>query len=439
MKGLWSELRGVGVKSSSIEILQEPKDFYNTLINLANEAKERISLSTLYLGTGELEKKLVTSISNNKCNNDKLQINILLDYLRGTRGIENSVSTLEQIHGKANIFLYHTPDLRGLKKSILPQRANEIIGLQHMKFYVFDNSVIISGANLSNDYFTNRQDRYILISDCPELADFFSDLLEAVGTCSFYVDEDSSTKLHEQCLFHPFDGNPVSYKRMFYERIVGIHNKMSVINSVKDKTVNIYPLLQMGTYGINDFDSYLVKMFGQVGTESDLTIASGYFNLTNKYSSILTRITDSKINIITSSPEANGFYTAKGLSKHIPAMYVQISKKFFNESKDNVSIYEFKKPEWTFHGKGIWCEKKNDDEMITIAGSSNFGERSVSRDLESQLVFVTYDEEMKKRFNDEKDSMIKNCNRIDKDTFYDPDHVVPYWVTLISKGFRHFF
>ena len=30
------------------------------------------------------------------------------------------------------------------------------VGLQHCKLYVFDNSVLISGANLSQDYFTNR-------------------------------------------------------------------------------------------------------------------------------------------------------------------------------------------------------------------------------------------------------------------------------------------
>ena len=28
---------------------------------------------------------------------------------------------------------------------------------------MFDDSLIISGANLSGDYFTNRQDRYLLI------------------------------------------------------------------------------------------------------------------------------------------------------------------------------------------------------------------------------------------------------------------------------------
>lgn len=40
---------------------------------------------------------------------------------------------------------------------VLPPRVNEVIGVQHIKAYVFDDDVIMSGANLSNDYFTKRQ------------------------------------------------------------------------------------------------------------------------------------------------------------------------------------------------------------------------------------------------------------------------------------------
>ena len=61
------------------------------------------------------------------------------------------------------VSLFHTPKLRGIYKKTIPDKYNELIGLQHCKLFVFDDSVIISGANLSSDYFTNRQDRYILI------------------------------------------------------------------------------------------------------------------------------------------------------------------------------------------------------------------------------------------------------------------------------------
>ena len=34
----------------------------------------------------------------------------------------------------------------------------EVAGVHHMKVHVFDDDIMITGANLSNDYFTDRQD-----------------------------------------------------------------------------------------------------------------------------------------------------------------------------------------------------------------------------------------------------------------------------------------
>lgn len=42
-------------------------------------------------------------------------------------------------------------------------------------------------ANLSNDYFTNRQDRYFLIEDCKELCDFYDELIRRVSEFSFQL------------------------------------------------------------------------------------------------------------------------------------------------------------------------------------------------------------------------------------------------------------
>lgn len=44
-----------------------------------------------------------------------------------------------------NVSLYHTPKLRGFLKAVIPARFNELIGLQHMKIYLFDDTLIISG------------------------------------------------------------------------------------------------------------------------------------------------------------------------------------------------------------------------------------------------------------------------------------------------------
>jgi CDP-diacylglycerol--glycerol-3-phosphate 3-phosphatidyltransferase len=76
-------------------------------------------------------------------------VNILLDCLRGTRGKENSVSLLQpllaQFPDRVQLYLFHTPLLHGLLKKILPPRVNEIIGVHHIKAYIFDDDLLISG------------------------------------------------------------------------------------------------------------------------------------------------------------------------------------------------------------------------------------------------------------------------------------------------------
>lgn len=87
------------------------------------------------------------SLSDN-CKPD-LKIAFLLDYLRGSRGDPNSRSMVQALVNKHqqrfNLFLYHTPNLRGLLKHLGPERFNEVMGLQHMKIYIFDDDLVLSG------------------------------------------------------------------------------------------------------------------------------------------------------------------------------------------------------------------------------------------------------------------------------------------------------
>ena len=54
------------------------------------------------------------------------------------------------VHGGLSVFLYHTHVLGWLGKLLLPARWNEGVSLQHCKAYLFDDDVLISGANLSD-------------------------------------------------------------------------------------------------------------------------------------------------------------------------------------------------------------------------------------------------------------------------------------------------
>ena len=44
---------------------------------------------------------------------------------------------------------------------------------------ISDNYTILTGANLSHSYFTNRQDRYFIIQDCEPFADYCEDYINS--------------------------------------------------------------------------------------------------------------------------------------------------------------------------------------------------------------------------------------------------------------------
>ena len=62
---------------------------------------------------------------------------------------------------------------------VLPPRVSEVVGVAHIKAYAFDDSVLLSGANLSNTYFSMRQDRYYVFRDAPLLAQHIRSLVQA--------------------------------------------------------------------------------------------------------------------------------------------------------------------------------------------------------------------------------------------------------------------
>lgn len=115
------------VNFKNITILTEPQQFYSAILRGCNDAKNRITLVSLYLGNGNLEEKLVENIlKNENFLSGSLKVNVLLDFTRGSRFKNNSRTLLKPLLEKnedsCEVSLYHTPALRGLAKKIVPNR-----------------------------------------------------------------------------------------------------------------------------------------------------------------------------------------------------------------------------------------------------------------------------------------------------------------------------
>ncbi len=156
------------IDSDRVQVLNAPNDFYSSLKTLFSKAQHRIIISSLYLGNGSLETDLVNIIDKNLTTNSNLKVNVLFDYSRALRNVDNSVSMLKPLleshSSRFKLFLYHTPKLRGFLKRFMPQRANEVLGVQHMKVYIADNDLIITGYLLFFIYSQEKKAKFFLIT-----------------------------------------------------------------------------------------------------------------------------------------------------------------------------------------------------------------------------------------------------------------------------------
>ncbi|XP_066588149.1 CDP-diacylglycerol--glycerol-3-phosphate 3-phosphatidyltransferase, mitochondrial isoform X2 [Prorops nasuta] len=439
------------VNGANIRIIHEPSEFYNILIEKCKFAKERITFASLYLGTGKLESELVIigeSIANS---NKNLKVTILLDYIRGSRGSPNSRDMLQsltkgELANNCQILLYHTPRLYEIFKKFIPGRCNELIGLQHMKVYLIDNCLIISGANLSDDYFVNRQDRYYIIEDCKELCNFYDQLIQKVGEFSFLLQADGSTKLNPSM---DFSWPRKKFIKDASQKIKTLfQNEMMRQIEPESRTgadTLVFPIVQMGQLSIFHENEIILKLLRSAPAGGELRIGTGYFNLTSEYCNALLQDCQADCHLLTAHPTANGFFKSKGIAGGIPAAYTKIEEGFYKmcENKkqgDRITLWEYAKAGWTYHAKGIWYKMPNQMKpSLTVIGSSNFGYRSVRRDLETQIVILTKNKKLQDDMQTEYDRLFANANLVTRKIFSQRDRRPPIWVCATVFLFRHFF
>ena len=186
--------RVFSVPAANVRPLLSPPDFYEMLMSSVQRANRRITLASLYIGTGPREVALVQAIvqraSDVAAAGGTLAVAVQLDLCRSTRTASHGSTAymssahllLELIRAvpSADVGLTLMPQQRGLAGRMLPARLVEGAGVFHAKAYAFDDDVILSGANLSEDYFTRRQDRYVMLSNTPAFASYVHALVDDI-------------------------------------------------------------------------------------------------------------------------------------------------------------------------------------------------------------------------------------------------------------------
>lgn len=223
-----------------------------------------------------------------------------------------------------------------LVTQFLPPRWNEILSVYHIKSYIFDNNMIISGANLSNDYFTTRIDRYVLFENCPELINYYEKLI------STSIHTNSQFFCHFIGILFQYLGRiwtceSLQFVFCSFSYVVSsnrTHNEfrgrvMELLRTGGDATcsesngdVLIYPTFQQEALNLTaDYTSFKgVLDVASRFEDTDLYLTSGYVNFPAEIVDVLSKY-HGKMRYLFAAPQANSFFHDPGFASVIPALY----------------------------------------------------------------------------------------------------------------------
>lgn len=164
--------------------LATPADFHAALCETIALAERRVYLASLYVGpaanpaSSPKEQELLNALQLTAAPD----IKILLDRNRALRPVpvtrnEKESTTItsaeacyrilrqrDAVANTSDAGIYLLTVLPPWKQRTLENPYNEVAGVAHLKCYIVDDDLILTGANLSEEYFCDRTDRYLWLT-----------------------------------------------------------------------------------------------------------------------------------------------------------------------------------------------------------------------------------------------------------------------------------
>lgn len=405
-----------------------PSEFHKTLCALIRNARERVYLSSLYVGPAvgtshPKEEELLQALShvsnnNSTSTNSNVSIKVVLDHNRALRpvpttSIDGKTTTTSSAQAVAEAIqqpLHRQGDTNNnshrvhlfqvLQKplaALLPNPLNEVVGVFHIKAYIVDDHLILSGANLSEEYFVDRQDRYMWITKGGNgLVDFYANFLEVLCRHSetYHLDKEEGR----------YNETPKNSKQEFLSQIRDLfqdHSPASAQDLLESDPETV--AVCVPTFNtpkdfwsepadfVSDVEATLRMLeegaiTDDIDHDTHVQLSSAYLNLTEELLETFSHYP--YVDLVTAGRMSHGFRPKPKAGNKgkdwIPTVFDHLAHA---SQKTHATLYHWERPDWTFHAKGIWIQKQQ-KLLAAIVGSSNFGGRSFVRDIESNLILV---------------------------------------------------
>ncbi|MFZ7129116.1 CDP-diacylglycerol--serine O-phosphatidyltransferase [Avibacterium avium] len=376
-------LPSLALQPSQIDFLHHPAEFKQQIIQLIREAKTRIYITALYWQNDDAGQEILNEVFAAKSRNPELEVKIFVDWHRAQRnllGAEKSATNADWYCEQRAIHQYgeHAHLFFGV-----PVNTREVFGVLHIKGFIFDDTLLYSGASINNVYLQQnekyRYDRYHKI------------------THSALVD--SMVKFLQQYLLSnqavlPLDNAERPKTKEIRQHIRAFRKGLATdgqykFTSEENSGLKITPLFGLGG-GANLLNRTIEDLFQIV--QEKLVICTPYFNFPRPLQQKIRRLLQKgkHIEIIVGDKTANDFYIPPSqpfkMAGALPYLYESNLRRFSQKFEQQINqgqlvIRTWKDGENSYHLKGMWV----DDSHILLTGN-NLNPRAWRLDAENGLL-----------------------------------------------------
>lgn len=383
-KRLLANLSYLPQSAEQIEFLSSCADFKQQIVRLIRSATRRIYITALYFEKDEAGQEILHELYQAKQQNPTLEIKILVDWHRAQRGRIGEKASNSNADWYSQVKLQHSlPANEEIEFYGVPINGRELFGVLHLKGFVFDDTLLYSGASINNVYLQQferyRYDRYHCITN-PQLADSFIGFIQQAILSHPAVTRLDQTNRPRTATIRPLI-------KAFRKQLSNQSYTFSGQSFAENKLL-ISPLVGLGRN--NPLNHTIEALLFQA--EQKVTICTPYFNFPR---SIHTRIkwlleNGREIEIIVGDKTANDFYTSPDepftMASALPYLYEKNLRAFAKRFERYVQSGQLTLRLWqhdknSYHLKGVWI----DNNYILLTGN-NLNPRAWALDAENALL-----------------------------------------------------
>ncbi|WP_150539835.1 CDP-diacylglycerol--serine O-phosphatidyltransferase [Actinobacillus vicugnae] len=369
--------------AEKVDFLSSSRAFKDRILTLIKNAKKRIYLTALYFEQDEAGQEILNALYQAKLANPNLEIKVLVDWHRAQRGRigEETLSSNADWYAQTKQ-QYHLPAEQEIEFWGVPINGREIFGVLHLKGFIFDNTLLYSGASINNVYLHQferyRYDRYHVIEN-QQLADSIVSFTQQHILTNPAVNRLDQTERPATVKIRPLIK---AFRKQLSQQ------SYQFAGQTQNGELCLAPIMGLGRK--NRLNKTIEALFYQV--HNKLTICTPYFNFPR---SLLTRIAwllnnGKQVEIIVGDKTANDFYTPPEekftMASALPYLYEKnlraFTKRFsFYIQNQQLTVRLWKDGDNTYHLKGVWI----DDRYILLTGN-NLNPRAWGLDAENAVL-----------------------------------------------------